>query len=52
MTNHVTEANLPAKKRGTIGFDKFVIGILILGFAALVIYQVIFCSTCYGTSIH
>jgi hypothetical protein len=29
-----------------------VIGILILGFGALVIYQLFFCSTCYGSSLH
>ncbi len=51
MTNHVTETNLSTKKSGVIGFDKIVIGILILGFATLVIYQLFFCATCYGTSI-
>ena len=52
MTNDVNERNLPTKKSGAIGFDKVVIGFLILGFAALVIYQLFFCATCYGTSIH
>jgi hypothetical protein len=52
MTNHVTENNALTKKSNAVGFDKIVIGILILGFAALVIYQLFFCATCYGTSIH
>ena len=38
----------PTKKSSTSGFDKFLFGILILGLAALVVYQVFFCPTCYG----
>lgn len=52
MTNDVHQSNLPTKKSGAIGFDKFVIGILIFAFASLVIYQLFYCATCYGTSIH
>ena len=52
MTNHVTENHSLTKKSGAIGLDKIVIGMLLLGFAALVIYQLFFCPTCYGTSIH
>jgi hypothetical protein len=52
MTNDVKhESVAPMKKTGASGFDKFVIGIIILGFAALVIYQVFFCPTCYGSSL-
>ena len=52
MTNNVNERHLLAKKSDAIGFDKFVIGSLVLGFAALVIYQVLYCATCYGASVH
>jgi hypothetical protein len=48
--NDVNEANSPTKKSGARRFDKYVIGIVILGFAALVIYQAFFCPTCYGIS--
>ena len=52
MTNDVHQNNLSTKKNGGIGIDKFVIGLLILGFGTHVIYQLFFCATCYGTSIH
>jgi hypothetical protein len=52
MANHATESQVPAKKSGAIGFDKIVIGGLIFGFASLVIYQLFYCATCWGTSIH
>jgi hypothetical protein len=52
MANDVTEIHAPAKKSGAIGFDKIVIGALIFGFASLVIYQLFYCATCWGTSIH
>jgi hypothetical protein len=42
----------PAGKSSTRSVDKYVIGLLLLGFAALVTYQAVFCATCYGTSIH
>jgi hypothetical protein len=48
MMNDANEGNAPTKKSGGIGFDKLVIGIVILCVAAGVIYQVFFCSTCYG----
>ena len=50
VTHDVNEANLPTKKTGAIGFEKFVIGIVVLAFAALGIYQGFFCPTCYGIS--
>jgi hypothetical protein len=52
MTNDVHHSDLPTRKSGGIGFDKLVIGILISGFASLVFYQLFYCATCYGTSIH
>ena len=52
MTIQVNESNVAPKKTGAIGFDTVIIGSLILGFAALVIYQLFFCATCFGTSIH
>jgi hypothetical protein len=52
MADRVTESQVPAKKSGAIGFDKIVIGALIFGFASLVIYQLFYCATCWGTSIH
>ncbi len=52
MTNDVHQSNLPTKKSGAFGSDKLVIGILIFGFASLVIYQLFYCASCYGTSIH
>lgn len=52
MTDRVTESHMPAKKSGSFGFDKIVIGALIFGFASLVIYQLFYCATCWGTSIH
>ncbi len=52
MTNDVHQSNLPTKKSSAFGPDKLVIGILIFGFASLVIYQLFYCASCYGTSIH
>lgn len=52
MANNVSEGHVPVKKSGAIGFDKIVIGALIFGFASLVIYQLFYCATCWGTSIH
>ncbi len=37
----------PEKKSGMSTVDKLVWGAVILGFAAIVIYQVFFCPTCY-----
>jgi hypothetical protein len=34
------------KKSG--GSEKYVLGALILGFVALLVYQSLFCPTCYG----
>jgi hypothetical protein len=48
VTHDVNEGNSPANKTGAGGFEKFVIGIVILGIVAGLIYQVFFCSTCYG----
>jgi hypothetical protein len=48
MANDGNGANAPAKKSGAKGFDKIVIGIVVLGVAAALTYQVFFCSTCYG----
>jgi hypothetical protein len=47
-----TSPAAPAEKGSGHTTEKYVLGIIILGFAALVIYQVLFCATCYGTSIH
>jgi hypothetical protein len=38
---------LPEKKTGMSSTDKIVWGTLILGFAAVVLYQIFFCPTCY-----
>jgi hypothetical protein len=48
VTNDVNEGNSATKISGTRGFEKVVIVIIIIGFAAGLIYQVFFCSTCYG----
>ena len=52
MTTDVEKKRDSAKKSGPSGMEKVMIGIVVLGFAALIIYQVYFCATCWGVSIH
>ena len=48
MDDKVDNENSAPKKTGGSGIDKIIFATLIAGAAAVLIYQMFFCATCYA----